>query len=359
MKINKFKLYYRTIFIYFIFLFLIIFFFSTGNAKAKSFEINNVEISKPFEMGFNKNRVIDEGFKKAFNELILLIVNSLDQKKIKDTKLNEIKFMIESFSIKEEKFVNEIYYLNFGVSFNRKKVFKFLENKNIFPSIPNKNKLLYLPIVIEEDKKNLFIFTNNIIFKEWNSFNESHHLIEYVLPTEDLEDLEIIKKRYEFIEQYDFKDIISKYDLEDAIISLIFKNKNKIRVLSRITFRNDVFLKNTSFVNLNLNNQIDLNQIIKELKINFEDHWKSVNQINTSIKLPLKIKIKNKNEKKISNFEKILEDTDLIYDFFINKFDNNFIVYEIIYNGTPNIFLESMSEKNLNFDIQDKNWILK
>ena len=218
MKINKFKLYYRTIFIYFIFLFLIIFFFSTGNAKAKSFEINNVEISKPFEMGFNKNRVIDEGFKKAFNELILLIVNSLDQKKIKDTKLNEIKFMIESFSIKEEKFVNEIYYLNFGVSFNRKKVFKFLENKNIFPSIPNKNKLLYLPIVIEEDKKNLFIFTNNIIFKEWNSFNESHHLIEYVLPTEDLEDLEIIKKRYEFIEQYDFKDIISKYDLEDAII---------------------------------------------------------------------------------------------------------------------------------------------
>ena len=212
MKINKVKLYYRTIFIYFIFLFLIIFFFSTGNAKAKSFEINNVEISKPFEMGFNKNRVIDEGFKKAFNELVLLIVNSLDQKKIEDTKLNEIKFMIESFSIKEEKFVNEIYYLNFGVSFNRKKVFKFLENKNIFPSIPNKNKLLYLPIVIEEDKKNLFIFTNNIIFKEWNSFNESHHLIEYILPTEDLEDLEIIKKKYEFIEQYDFKEIISKYD---------------------------------------------------------------------------------------------------------------------------------------------------
>ena len=80
--------------------------------------------------------------------------------------------MIESFSVKEEKFIDDVYYLNFGVSFNKKKVFKFLENKNIFPSIPNKNKILYLPIIIEENKKNLFIFTNNLIFKEWNNIKK-------------------------------------------------------------------------------------------------------------------------------------------------------------------------------------------
>ena len=58
-------------------------------------------------------------------------------------------------------------------------------------------------------------------------------MIEYVLPTEDLEDLEMIKKKYENLEQYDFKEVINKYYLNDAIISLIFKNKNKIRILSR------------------------------------------------------------------------------------------------------------------------------
>ena len=53
--------------------------------------------------------------------------------------------MIESFSIKEEKFINEIYYVNLGVSFNRKKIFNFLERNNIFPSIPLKKKYyLYL-----------------------------------------------------------------------------------------------------------------------------------------------------------------------------------------------------------------------
>jgi len=359
MKINKINTHYKTISILFIFLFLLIFFFSTVKVRAKAFEISDIEISKPFEMGFNKNKVINEGFQKAFKKLILLVVNSSDQKKINNIKLNEIKFMIESFSIKEEKFINEIYYLNLGVSFNRKKIFKYLETKNIFPSIPNKKKILYLPIVIEEDKKNLFIFTNNKIFKKWNRYIEDQHLIEYVLPTEDLEDLEMIKKKYDSLEQYDFKEIINKYYLNDAIISLIFKNKNKIRILSRISIKNDVYLKNKSFAGLDLNNLNHVEKVIRDLKTDFEDHWKTINQINTSIKLPLRIKVQSSSEKKIKIFENVLKETDLIYDFFINKFDNQYIVYEIIFNGSPDIFLKMMSEKKLNFDFREKDWVLK
>ena len=50
-------------------------------------------------------------------------------------------------------------------------------------------------------------------------------MIEYVLPTEDLEDLNLIKKNYDIIEQYDFKEITNKYNLNESIIALIFKNK--------------------------------------------------------------------------------------------------------------------------------------
>ena len=95
---------------------LIIFFFSTTKVFGKSFNIDNIEISKPFEINFDKNEVIDKGFKEAFFELVSLIVNSSDTKKINQVKLNEIKGMVESFSIKEEKFINEIYYVNLGVS---------------------------------------------------------------------------------------------------------------------------------------------------------------------------------------------------------------------------------------------------
>ena len=61
------------------------------------------------EINFNKTEVIDEGFEKAFFELISIIVNSSDNKKINKINLNEVKGMIESFTIKEEKFINEIY----------------------------------------------------------------------------------------------------------------------------------------------------------------------------------------------------------------------------------------------------------
>ena len=66
-----------------------------------------------------------------------------------------------------------------------------------------------------------------------------------------------------------------------------------------------------------------------------------------------------KNYPKISNFEKILNNTDHIYDFFISRFDSDFIYYQIIYNGTPDNFLKSMSFHNYNFDTQNKLWILK
>ena len=94
-KINHSKFLY----IFFIFLSLNIFFFSTVKTEAKSFEINNIDITRPFEINFNKNEVIDEGFKKAYDLLLSSIVNSTDRIKINQIGLNEIKGMIESFTI--------------------------------------------------------------------------------------------------------------------------------------------------------------------------------------------------------------------------------------------------------------------
>ena len=150
------KTYYKNIFtqilyIFFIILALNIFFFSTVKLESKAFQIDNIEISRPFEINFDKNEVIDEGFELAYFELISLIANSTDKKKINKIKLNEIKSMVETFTIKEEKFIDETYYVNLGVSFNKKKIFTYLENKNIFPSVPQKKSFLFIPVIIDEN----------------------------------------------------------------------------------------------------------------------------------------------------------------------------------------------------------------
>ena len=179
--------YFKRLYILFFILALNIFFFSTTKVKAKSFEVNNIEISKPFQNNFNKNSVIDIGFKKAFSELVNTLVKSSDFKKIDKTKLNEIRSMIDSFSIKEEKFIDETYHVKLGVSFNKKKIFYYLEKKNIFPSQIIKENFLFIPIIIDEKNNDLKIFSNNKIYDNWNKITKKYHLINYVLPTEDLE----------------------------------------------------------------------------------------------------------------------------------------------------------------------------
>ena len=356
----KFKIVFiKILYNFFLTLSLILFFFSTDKIYAKSFDVYNIEISEPFEINFDKNEVIIKGFEKAYSELIMQIVTSYDQNKVDKITLNELKEMIETFSIKEEKFIDELYYVNLDVSFNKKKLLKYLEKKNVFPSTPLKKKILFVPIIIDENKKDLLIFSNNKIFNLWNIKKESFHLVEYILPTEDLEDINNIKSKFEFIENYDFKEITQKYNLEDSVIALIFVNNQNIRLLSKISLNNELILKNKSFSKYDLNNDEHVQKIINEMKIIYEDYWKNFNLINTSIKLPINIKVKTKDNKKISNFEKVVEETDLIYKFNIQKFDKEFIYYRIIFNSTPNNFLKLMEKHNFNFDIQTNIWILK
>ena len=358
--ITKYKIFHsKSLYIFFLFLSLNIFFFSTTKVQGKAFEINNIEISKPFEINFDKNKVINEGFSSAFLKLISLITNSADQKKVNQTKLNIIKGMVETFSIQEEKFIDEIYYVNLGVSFNKKKVFNYLEEKNIFPSIPLEKKILFIPVLIDESKKDLLLFSDNIIFENWNKTSENIHLIQYILPTEDLEDINLIKEKFESIEKYDFKEIIKKYDLEDSIVALIFKDKKQVRVLSRIDILGNTVLKNQTFSDNNINSEEQVKNIVNDLKLVYEDYWKKLNQINTSIKLILNIKTSNLDNEKILRFEKFLNQTDLIYNYYISKFDKNFVYYQIIFNGTPDSFLKSMKNENYNFNTQNKIWILK
>ena len=353
------KIHLKTLYIFFSFLSLIIFFFSTTKVEGKAFEIENIEISKPFQMNFDKNEVINDGFKKAFEKLLLIILNSSDQKKIDNIKLNEVRGMINTFSINEEKFINEIYYVKLGVSFNKKKIFNFLEKKNVFPSIPTKKDFLFIPIIIDENEKELLIFSKNYFFTKWMSHKKNFHLINYILPTEDLEDQNILKKNFENIEQYNFKKITNKYFLKDSIIALIFKNEKELRILSRISINDKIILKNETYPYIDINNPEQVKDIINDLKIVYEDHWKSANQINTSIKLILNIKVDSSKNSKISNFEKILLKEDLIYKFFVSKFDNSFTYYQVVFNGTPHNFIKTMSVKKLNFNTQNKIWILE
>ncbi len=343
----------------FLFLALLNIFFSTENSVAKTFSIKEIEISSPFNASFDKSKIINKGFAKAYEELILTIVQSKDQTKLKKSSLKEVKSVVETFSIVEENFIDEIYNLTLNVEFNKRIFFELLEKKNVFPSSIIKKDLIFFPIEIDEKNNEIFLFTESQLFKNWNIKNQKYHQLNYILPNEDIDDYNLIKKNINNLEDFDFSQISKKYNFEDYIIMIVFKNNKETRVLNQIVFNNTQNLKNFKLKNINFTNLNDLENFIDKQKIVFEDYWKLKNIINTSIKLDLTISVDNRNIIKIDQFEETLSNIELINNFNIFKFDNKKNIYKIIFNGTRNQFLDVMKDYNYFFEIKNKVWVLK
>ena len=291
--INKFyKL--LNVYIYFILISLLIVFFSTTYSNANAFKVSDIEISSSFELNFEKNIVIDKGFHASFYDLISMITTSSDKKRIKNVSIKELKGMIDSFTISDEKFINNEYFANLETTFNKKKILKFLENKNIFPSIPQRNKVLLFPILVETKDNNIYLFNNNIFYDKWNKQKNSYDLLNYLLPSEDIEDLVELQKISKDIETYDFSNLINKYDIKDSIILIIYKEGDSIRTLSKINLNNTLKIQNKNYPKIDIVNEDGFFNIIENLKQLYEDQWKKNNEINTSIKLPITISINSK-----------------------------------------------------------------
>ena len=267
--------------------------------------------------------------------------------------------MIDSFTISDEKFINNEYFAKLETTFNKKKILKFLEKKNIFPSIPIRNKVLLVPILINTETDSIYLFNDNVFYDRWNDKKQNYQLLNYLLPSEDLEDLNKIQIMSNSIETYDFVNLIKKYDLKDYIISIIYKNKDEIKILSKINLNNSLKINNQKYSKINLTNEKDFNTILENLKNFYEDEWKKNNEINTSIKLPLTISINSKNYKKIINLEEVLKCIDLISNFYILKFNNKHTQYKIIYNGSPKTFFNDMNNRNFDIVIKNNVWTVK
>jgi len=349
----------QKVYIFFISFVLFIIIFSTTYLHANTFRVSDIEISSSFELNFKKSSVIDVGFKISFSNLLSMITTSGDKNKIKNISIKDIKSMIDSFTISDEKFINNEYFAKLETTFNKKKILKFLERKNIFPSIPIRNKVLLVPILVDTKTNNAHLFNNNIFYDRWNDSKKNYQLLDYLLPSEDLEDLNKLQEIFNSIETYDFINLITKYDLKDYIISIIFKNEDEIKILSKINLNNSLIIKNQKYSKIDLTNEKDFDMILENIKNLYEDEWKKNNEINTSIKLPLTISINSKNYKKISSLEETLTNIDLISNFYILNFNNKHIQYRIVYNGSPKNFLNTMVDKNFDLVMENNVWTVK
>jgi hypothetical protein len=102
------------------------------------------------------------------------------------------------------------------------------------------------------------------------------------------------------------------------------------------------------------NNSLD--EIIQDLKLGFENQWKNLNLINISIKLPITLSINSKNYNLVKKLEKKLHNLDLVSNFYIDSFTNQKIIYKIIYNSTPDRFINEFNDSDIMLNTSNSVW---
>ena len=356
---NLSKKIYNYLYIFFLVLIIVISEFSTKFAKAKTILINDIEIQEKYDLNFNKTKVVDKAFKKAFEILISKILQSENKSILKSINLNQIKSFVESFSIREEKFVNNNYQAKINVDFNKKDLINYLNSKGIMTSSINLIDVIILPIFIDLKKNQIFSYSNNPFFLNWNLNNEKYHQINYVLPNEDIEDFSIIRKNIGDIENYNFNEIFNKYNVKNRILLVLLKQENLIKVFSKLNLENSEMYINKDLKNLNVKDLDEINKAILDLKDDYENKWKSLNKINTSIILPIKLSIDSNNFSLSNNLENYLNEVDLISNYKIENFNSKQITYKIIFNSTPDKFLKIMENAKFKIDTSKDIWKLQ
>ena len=76
------------LYIFFIFLTFNFIEFSTKEVLAKTFVVSKIEVEEKYNLSFNKLKVMDRGFKKAFQDISQMILERKDLDKIKNTPIN-------------------------------------------------------------------------------------------------------------------------------------------------------------------------------------------------------------------------------------------------------------------------------
>ena len=344
--------------LYIFFLALVLFFseFSTNIVSSKNYNIFDIKVEEKYDINFDKSKVINKAFEEAFEVLIYKLIESKDRSKISNISLMDKKNLIENFSISNEQFINNNYIASFNVQFSKRKILSYLNNKYIIPSSLKEIDTLLIPVLIDADLNELYYLNQNDFYNNWNLYTKNYYLIKYILPNEDIEDYDMIKKNINNIENYDFKEITEKYNLKNEIILIMLKSNSQLRVFSRIKFEKNKLLLNKIFNMDNNKSEKEISNIILDIKDNYEDKWKLVNKINTSIKIPIRLSISSSNTKLSQELEKKLSSFDLVSKYEIEIFNNKEIIYKIIFNGNPNKLLNNLNLYNFKVDSSNIVW---
>lgn len=342
------------------FLFILItlmIFFKTGNVLSEQsiFTVNNLKMVKK-----NYNNIDDltnDAFRKGFKKLNKKILLDKDFKKIEKTNLKTIKNLISHYQIlnNNEKIENE--FIEFNIFFKRDKIYNFYFKNDIRYSDISDKSLKILPVLIIDNE--VLIYEKNYFYENWISDKEDNHresLLEFILPIENIEVIDSIKKNRENLEAVKLSEIFDESKDKDNLYILIDYNRKMTKVFLKGNISKKKIIKNIKITSENNNKNISFEQILISLKKEILEMIKSQNIIDVRTPSFLNVNLLIKEQNDLLKTQNILNDEDLIESFYVNEFNNRIANIKIKYYGKINKITEKLYKRGLNFETDGESW---
>ena len=329
-----------------LFLFLLI--FVNNNAYSE-----NLFESQFYHVEFISNDIEEQKIKKI-NEVKIESITNLLKKTLdnnqfikirKDIDLDFTNSLIMNVIINDEKIINDKYISKIKINFNKKKIISYFQTNKI-PYVeyyPGE----FLLIIYEEDGINQNLFSDNNSFYKYFLENLEQNKF-FKIPKLDINDRYILdKKDLENKDLDKIKIFSNKYKINNVIIVIVKKNKNK--VIYNILLYSD--------------------EEILEKKINFEDYdhfnffnklefetlnlWKSIHQIENQTLNIINCTISYYNISELKEIRSKLMNASLIKDLKIKYLSYKKINYDIYYYGKLKILFNILKLNQLKIHIAD------
>ena len=120
--------------------------------------------------------------------------------------------------------------------------------------------------------------------------------------------------------------------------------KIQINIHLKTNFNNNKISKNLSYEVKNINDQLVLKPILKDLKFKIADLWKEETLINLLMPLSIKLKFQHTNLKNLDKLRNTFYKISLIDSYVLEEFNINNSYFKIYYYGNPKKLRSELSK---------------
>jgi hypothetical protein len=337
--------------------FIIVFLTKTGNVFSSNsiFNVDNIIINN--DNNQSREKILNRAFNTGFKKLVKKILQNKDAEVFLSLDLSKIKELVQSYQIIENKDKKKSNQITINLTFNRKKINELLYLKNISYADISKISIVLFPVLVENSK--YYLFSENQFYNNWNNFEkvDDNEFIDYILPAENIDDIQLIYQNKDKLESFDVKKILSNYNINNYIFLLIKPSENNLNIFLKGSIVGNKIIKNLKIVKSSDENYYK--NSIKKIKMEINEIWKSQNLIDIRTPSFLNISLKLKNKRDLLNIQKTLNKIDLIENYHVIELNNNYAKIKIKYVGQIDKIKKKFKEQGIDVSVKDNNWVLK